>query len=255
MSEYFVKYNQVSFKDALVKEAEGLELLREQIEKHNISELRVPKIISVNERELILENINTVSPSATQMAQLGSGLAKLHQIHIGEHFGLSQNNYIGLNAQKNTLTQDWGSFFTEHRLGYQISLITKTELREKFEKKLKQKRSALIEFLNTHCRKPSLCHGDLWSGNALFSKQYCWLIDPAAYYGDREVDIAMSEMFGGFTQAFYQAYNAEYSLSEQYPYKKHLYNLYHYLNHYNLFGKAYLPNCETGFNQLTDIPH
>ena len=80
-----------------------------------------------------------------------------------------------------------------------------------------------------------------------------WLIDPSAHYADREVDLAMTEMFGGFSDHFYQHYNEIFPLSENYPTKKVIYNLYHYLNHYNLFGEAYLPGCEDGFDHIARL--
>jgi len=111
-------------------------------------------------------------------------------------------------------------------------------------------KQALINFLNDHCEHASMVHGDLWSGNVLFDRDSVWLIDPAIYYGDREVDLAMTEMFGGFTHEFYQFYNNTYPISNTYQQKKIIYNLYHYLNHFNLFGDRYLPACEQGFKTI-----
>jgi fructosamine-3-kinase len=96
-------------------------------------------------------------------------------------------------------------------------------------------------------------HGDLWSGNVLFDSNQCWLIDPAVYYGDSEVDLAMTEMFGGFSNAFYHAYFQIRSRSSTYANKRTIYNLYHYLNHYNLFGDSYLSRCREGFWSIENL--
>ncbi|MEZ5473364.1 MAG: fructosamine kinase family protein [Marinicella sp.] len=123
-------------------------------------------------------------------------------------------------------------------------------MRKRFNHILALNQDSWIAWLNQHCSRFSLLHGDLWSGNVLFDAQNVWLIDPAVYFGDSETDIAMTEMFGGFPEAFYAAYQSVKPLSSAYPKKRILYNLYHYLNHYNLFGSAYLPACERGFQKL-----
>jgi fructosamine-3-kinase len=122
--------------------------------------------------------------------------------------------------------------------------------KREFEKVLNQRKENLINYLNETTTHPSLVHGDLWSGNYLCDSEKVYLIDPAVYFGDREVDLAMSEMFGGFSPAFYQAYDTAYPRSADYPHKKKIYNLYHYLNHYNLFGQSYLGPCRELFEIL-----
>ncbi|PXF62724.1 fructosamine kinase family protein [Kangiella spongicola] len=238
----FIKINNSRYKDQLIKEAEGLELLRETIESNDIN-LRVPRVLSVDDKRLELEAIDSASPSDKQMAQLGKELAKLHSIKH-ERYGFETNNFIGLNPQLNGYSTNWGAFFYEKRLNYQVNMIDSTQVREYFQTILSEQKDVLINCLNQHCEYPSLVHGDLWSGNVMFDKQDVWLIDPAVYFADREVDLAMTEMFGGFNHHFYDAYDEALPRSREYDFKKVIYNLYHYLNHYNLFGEGYLSACQ-----------
>ncbi|GLQ30842.1 fructosamine kinase family protein [Litoribrevibacter albus] len=249
MTAYFTKGNTSGFGDALIVEARGLALLLSTIADAGIQELSVPEVHRVDRQTLMIERIHSSVASSDQVARLGRGLAKLHQIKQAD-YGLEYDNYIGLNPQKNGQFNDWGRFFVEQRLAYQVSLIKSSPLRQTFQACLDSVRDSLILYLNEHCDHPSLVHGDLWSGNVLFDDQYCWLIDPAVYYGDREVDLAMTELFGGYSSDFYQAYDAEYPRTKAYSSKKIIYNLYHYLNHYNLFGDSYLSACEQGFQWL-----
>src|SRR5690606_13368704 len=177
-----------------------------------------------------------------QMHALGEGLAQLHRYHRSR-YGFGQDNYIGLSPQINQWTDDWGTFFRDYRLNVQISRIADPRVRQEFELVLAAHGHWLAHFLNEHCTQPSLLHGDLWSGNVLFDRRKAWLIDPAVYYGDREADIAMTEFFGGFSREFYAAYDAAWPLSGAYSRKRDIYNLYHALNHYNLFGSGYLGRC------------
>ena len=247
----FIKTNNSRYKEQLIKEAEGLELLRETIESNDIN-LRVPSVLGVDEEKLELEVIDSASPSDNQMAQLGKELAKLHSIKF-ERYGFDANNFIGLNPQLNGYSTNWGEFFYEKRLSYQVSMIASSQTRKDFQSILIEQKDVLINWLNQHCEYPSLVHGDLWAGNVIFDKQDAWLIDPAVYFADREVDIAMSEMFGGFNHHFYDAYDEVLPLSQEYNTKKIIYNLYHYLNHYNLFGEGYLPACQRGMMLIKEL--
>lgn len=242
--EVFNKFNHVP-NDSLLKEAKGLETLQQLISKEGISELKIPKIVAVNSDKLSLEKINTQKASPIQYELLGKGLAKLHKASF-KSYGLSYDNYIGLNPQKNQLSQNWGAFFVDMRLMLQIELIEDEMIRKYFKKVLINNRFKLINFLNATNEQASLVHGDLWSGNVLFDKESIYLIDPAIYFADREVDIAMTELFGGFSKEFYTSYHETLPLSDYYEEKKIIYNLYHYLNHYNLFGTSYLSTCEEG---------
>ncbi|MDL0431881.1 fructosamine kinase family protein [Marinobacter sp. TBZ242] len=239
----FIKHNSTSFPDALLCEARGLELLAETLRLAGVSKLRVPDVKSVSQRELVIPRINPGPASEDAMVALGEGLARMHAIRQ-PHYGFDSDNMIGLSPQKNRLTDDWGDFFLENRLRVQVSMIRDRQVREEFEAVLAGSSAALRQFLNEHCEQSSLLHGDLWSGNVLFDNSGPWLIDPAVYYGDREADIAMTELFGGFSTAFYRAYDRVYPRTGVYNTKRSVYNLYHTLNHYNLFGASYLDACQ-----------
>ncbi|MGM0953208.1 MAG: fructosamine kinase family protein [Pseudomonadota bacterium] len=240
--EYFRKTNTTAFTDALDCEAEGLRLLRAALADTGCTAVAVPDVISVSPQELVMEQIHARPAKPELMAALGEGLARLHrQPH--EYYGLDHNNYIGLMPQKNRWADNWGAFFRDDRLGYQISRMGDAGIREEFERTLAKNSQSLEAFLNEHCDQPSLLHGDLWSGNALFDQDRAWLIDPAVYYGDREADLAMTEFFGGFSPEFYRAYDKIWPRTDLYSAKRDIYNLYHALNHYNLFGSGYLGQC------------
>lgn len=168
-------------------------------------------------------------------------------------YGWHGGNYIGLSPQPNCWAESWGEFFVQNRLRYQVSRVRASGVRNRFEGILDQCDDTLIRWLNEHCDHPSLLHGDLWSGNVLFDREGPWLIDPAIYCGDREADLAMTEMFGGFRAAFYRAYDRTFRRTSVYEQKRDIYNLYHYLNHYNLFGSSYQWGCERGFVAMQEL--
>lgn len=242
--EVFTKYNDTNFKDALIKEVDGLNLLSLHLKDNEY--LNTPKIRSVNKKELQTQLVESSLRTPEFSRALGLGLANLHKIPF-EEYGLDYDNYIGLNPQKNILSKNWGEFFYEYRLMYQISLIADIATKRRYETVLLAAKDKLVSFLNDTCSHASLVHGDLWSGNVLYSETGIYLIDPAVYFADREVDIAMSEMFGGFGEEFYKAYDGAYALSGEYQKKRVVFNLYHYLNHFNLFGSGYSFDCNKGF--------
>ncbi|MDO6422649.1 fructosamine kinase family protein [Saccharophagus degradans] len=250
-NQSFIKHNSQVNSNTLLVEASGLALLSKTLLDNSIlgSELCIPKVLAVNKNQLEIEYIQSLRPSDSHFKTLGVGLAKLHTIQQ-PHFGLEHDNYIGLNPQPNCISHNWGQFFYQYRLQFQVSLIADSYVKQRFQTLLHTHQAKLIEFLNSSCSSPSLVHGDLWSGNVLFDKQRVWLIDPAVYYADSEVDIAMTEMFGGFDAAFYQAYQTVRPFTAQYPIKKRIYNAYHYLNHYNLFGDNYLAGCKQGLGMI-----
>jgi fructosamine-3-kinase len=169
--------------------------------------------------------------------KMGQKLALMHQTPGNQRFGWNENNTIGSTPQINTWTDNWADFFAQHRIGYQLQLAQKRggSFPERTEVLL-----AVLKCLKDHYPQPSLVHGDLWSGNVGVTKDgEPVILDPATYYGDREVDIAMTELFGGFPAAFYRGYNEVFPLEEGYQQRKTLYNLYHILNHFNLFGGGY----------------
>lgn len=174
--------------------------------------------------------------------QRGKDLALLHQHCLPKkQFGWFEDNYIGNSLQKNNWQDNWVEFYSKNRLQPQLD----DALEKSNNLKLKNLGAELIaqlpKYFQDYQPKPSYLHGDLWAGNSGFlADGSAVFYDPASYIGDRETDIAMSEMFGGFSAEFYKGYELVFPLDKDYSQRKTLYNLYHYLNHYNLFGGGYL---------------
>lgn len=169
-------------------------------------------------------------------------LAKLHR-NTAPRFGWATDNWIGLAPQKNGWSDDWIGFYRDRRL---IPQLQRAQLLSEAEPILEH----LATFFENYRPAPSLLHGDLWSGNAGFTREGPVVYDPAVYYGDREADLAMTELFGGFRGAFYSAYREEWPLDSGYEVRKPLYNLYHLINHLNLFGPAYLGQVDATLRLL-----
>jgi protein-ribulosamine 3-kinase len=167
-------------------------------------------------------------------------LAGLHR-RTNDRFGWATDNWIGLSPQKNAWRDDWPAFFLEFRLGPQIK---RAGLRLPF--------STVEKLFEKYKPAPSLLHGDLWNGNVGFTADGPVIFDPAVYYGDREADLAMTELFGGFPEEFYASYSAILPLHPGYAQRKHLYNLYHLLNHLNLFGSGYRAQVDATLGLLRD---
>lgn len=250
--ETFHKHNNTKYDDTLIKEADSLNILRNALEETQNKYIKIPELISVDNDELIIEMIDIASSTKELSMNFGVGLALLHR-YYDEDYGLDSNNYIGLAKQENIKTKNWGDFFVNYRLRYQVNLIKDDVVKQRFINTLDAHATSLEDFLNNSCKKPSLVHGDLWSGNVLYGTNHIYLIDPAVYYADREVDIAMTRMFSGFDDEFYKFYDKTYPLSKEYNEKEIIYNLYHYLNHYNLFGSAYLNSCINGFSFIKSL--
>ncbi len=245
---FFVKINQADRLSMFAAEAAGL---NEIGQSHT---LRVPKPICWNQNAqyawLVLEHLDLKHHNASNAHELGTRLAAMHQVQA-QQFGWKRDNTIGSTPQINTPTSDWLSFWRTHRLGYQLELAKHNG----HHGKLQTLGEHLIEDcdqLFTHYQPtPSLLHGDLWSGNFSYDDTGQPVVfDPAAYYGDRETDIAMTELFGGFPERFYSVYQHEYPLDSGYNTRKILYNLYHILNHLNLFGGGYRHQAEQMMNCL-----
>ncbi|MDI9246317.1 fructosamine kinase family protein [Marinobacter sp. CHS3-4] len=248
----FIKRNATSFRDALIREAEGLQLLAATLRDAGETGpgcLKVPEVIRSTESELVIPQVVSAPATDRHMKALGEGLARMH-LQTKPDYGLDHDNMIGLSRQYNTRMDDWGRFYLDYRLRPQLEMIRDAHVREEFETTLQKHAAALRDFLNEHCEHPSVLHGDLWGGNALFDDEGPWLIDPAVYFGDREADIAMTELFGGFSPTFYRAYDSVYPRTRRYSLKRPIYNLYHTLNHYNLFGSSYLGSCRRNIQAL-----
>ena len=242
--KYFVKLNQASKYALFETEALALQALSES------QTIRVPQVIcdgiASARSYLVLEW--TDFGSAKRWDQMGQQLAALHRVTHAQGFGWHTENYIGETVQPNPWTQRWADFFVEHRLRHQLRLANAKGKQFSQAERLLDK---VAQVLRDHCPQPALVHGDLWSGNAGFDQTGNPLIfDPASYYGDREVDLAMTGLFGGFPEAFYRGYQAAWPLDLGYPRRKTIYNLYHVLNHFNLFGGSYAAQAEGMMRQI-----
>lgn len=197
---------------------------------------------------LVLEYLYLQSDGDSHL--LGTQLAALHRVH-NDRFGWERDNTLGLTTQHNIWSDDWTSFWREHRLGFQLDLAAHNGYSGALQKMGRCLMDALPELLANHHPAPSLLHGDLWGGNYGFLENGSpVLFDPATYYGDREADIAMTELFGGFDQNFYAAYQAAYPLEAGYARRKTLYNLHHILNHCNMVSSSYVPQAEGMMRKL-----
>ena len=238
---YFVKTNTTSvFKNGFKEEVLGLQFL----EKNNAF---IPKIISEgsfqNDIFLILEWIEKGTETNLFWGNFAQELAELHQ-QKGTQFGLDHSNYMGQLPQNNSRFDDFVTFFIENRLKPQVKLAFDSN---KIEKKHLAQFDVLYTDINSIFpeEKPAAIHGDLWSGNYICSTQEkAILIDPAVYYGHREIDIAMTQLFGGFPPLFYKRYNEIYPLEPCFNLRTNFYNLYPLLVHLNLFGNSYLKSVE-----------
>ena len=234
--ERFLKLNHEGLLEAFAAEADGLHALR-------TAGLRAPEPLSHgragDKAYLLLELLEL--DGKRDFPALGRMLAEAHR-QPAPRFGWHRDNYIGSTPQRNGWSDDWAAFWRERRLRPQLELARRNGFDLRFDG----------EILKDHRPQPSLLHGDLWSGNAGFTDEGPVVFDPAVYYGDREADLAMTELFGGFPREFYRAYEATYPLERGYETRKHLYNLYHLLNHLNLFGTGYLRQVEATLGLLRD---
>ena len=183
-------------------------------------------------------------------AQLGEQLAALHRC-TSSSFGFAQDNFIGTTPQPNAWADDWITFWREQRLGFQLQLAGQNGYGGKLQTLGEKLLDALPAFFADYIPQPALLHGDLWSSNhAFLSDGTPVIFDSAPYYGDRECDLAMTELFGGYPADFYAAYRAAYPLGAGYAMRRDLYNLYHILNHANLFGGGYAGQAEGMMQRL-----
>jgi fructosamine-3-kinase len=232
---YFIKLNIASQVAMFAAEARGLQELRDS---HT---LRVPEPVCWGEdgqsAYLVMESLELGGRG--DPAQLGTGLAALHRV-TRERFGWVLDNTIGSTPQINTPTEDWIEFWREHRLRFQLELAARSGHGGRLQSRGERLLDGLPLLFAGHTPQASLLHGDLWSGNFAYTRTGEPVIfDPAVYFGDREADLAMTELFGGFGREFYAAYREAYPLDAGYAVRKTLYNLYHILNHLNLFGGGY----------------
>jgi len=211
--------------------------------------IRIPRVLAVSADALVLELIEAAPRRRGFFEDFGRRFAALHR-HHGKACGFPQDNFIGSNPQPNrpldgsweSAPEDdgsgWPRFYLERRLRYQVDLAGRrggelTTLLDRAE-------TAILELLGSAIEPPAILHGDLWGGNYIVDERgEACLIDPAVYYGHREADLAMTRLFGGFDAAFYAAYEELYPLADSHRERLPLYQLYHVLNHFNLFGGGY----------------
>jgi fructosamine-3-kinase len=246
---YFVKTNAFPMQPQFAAEAEGL------LRLSATGRVRVPAVIcrgaAPGAAFLVLEYLALAPATVAGQARLGHAVAALHGADLGEtRFGLDHDNFIGSTTQTNARCDDWTVFFRERRLRFQLDLAARRGYGRELEagRRLAENLDGLFAGYRP---RPSLLHGDLWSGNAGELHDGTPVIfDPAVYFGDRESDLAMTELFGGFAPAFYAAYDDAWPRHSGYTARRTLYQLYHVLNHLNLFGAGYLAQAQRMIAEL-----
>ena len=245
-SFFLLKIAEPLFSKTVTSEYVGLKFLRDS------KCVRTPEIFDFYAGDieiptyLLVEWIERGSSTSAGQKILGEQLAALHdassEIFKISQFGFEENNYIGNNPQYNTWHPDWPAFFVQQRLKPQIQIgLQKGFIDNQFHNQLNRLCEKIPKLLGEQHFVPCLLHGDLWGGNVLFdSENRPVLIDPAVYFGVPEAELAFTEMFGGFTRDFYKAYDSVLPIPHGYKERKKLYNLYHVLNHLNLFGQMYM---------------
>jgi fructosamine-3-kinase len=250
-ARWFVKTNTAARLDMFAAERDALDALAQA------KAVRVPRPITLGCAEdrafLVLESLDLQSPNAAADARLGAALARQHRCSA-EHFGWHRDNTIGATPQANGWLHDWPSFWRERRLLPQLDLAARNgrpDLADAAAPLIDNLESFFIDYRPL----PSLLHGDLWGGNrARLADGTPVIFDPATYYGDRETDIAMTELFGRFDSGFYDSYDRAWPLDRGYAARRDLYNLYHLLNHFNLFGGGYAASAARLIGTLRASP-
>jgi protein-ribulosamine 3-kinase len=229
-------------------EVDGLERLA------RAAAIRVPRVLgrgaSAAEAWLDLEWLDLCAPDAAGDARMGAALARLHRV-TGARYGLERDNAIGAAPQPNAPADDWAAFWRDRRLGFQLDLARENGHGGRWLERGRRLLERVPAFFEAYRPLPSLLHGDLWAGNrGMLADGTPVVFDPAVYYGDREADLAMTRLFGGFGQHFYEGYAAEWPLDAGAGARVDLYNLYHALNHLNLFGGGYRAMAEGMIDRL-----
>ncbi len=238
-NSYFLKVNNSTIpKDFFTTEAKSLELLKKE------SFVRTPSVISVSSTYLLMEFIQEGTKSDEFWRDLAIKLSSIHKVK-NPSFGASEDNYIGALLQKNNRKEKWVDFFTLQRMIPQTKLAYDNHLiNDVLKRKLENFCNRIPELFSNE--QPSLVHGDLWSGNVMTnSDSNSVFIDPSCHYSQREVDIAMTKLFGGFSELFYRHYNEVFPLEKGWETRVDYFNLYPLLVHVNLFGKGYVSQVKT----------
>lgn len=245
---FFVKLGDLSATDRLCTEGLGLKAIADS------RTIGVPRPIAwgnvADVAYVVMEWLEFERPTPESPYWLGEQLAAMHRVTLPQ-YGWEHNNTIGMSTQLNGWYDDWLQFYRERRLEFQLRLARQQGYAG--VKELPQLLNHLDHFFRGYQPEASLLHGDLWSGNYGYGQQgQPFIFDPALYYGDRETDLAMTELFGGFPAAFYESYDAHYPLDAGYVQRRPLYQLYHLLNHLNIFGTSYAPQVERALRQCLD---
>ena len=233
---FFVKINSIKLSNMFQVEYESLL----ELSQNELMQIPTPICFgsSQDKAYLVLEYIPMSARGDSRL--MGKALAKMHRITASQ-YGWSNNNFIGSTTQSNQTHSDWLSFWRDERMIPQFEMLYNKGYQSYLSPSADKFLLHLDSLLDNHNPPASLLHGDLWSGNYAYNETGQPVIfDPALYYGDRETDLAMTELFGGFDEKFYAAYNEVWPLDKGYKRRKTLYNLYHILNHANLFGTSYL---------------
>ena len=236
-AKYFAKLNEAASAPMFAAEADGLLALSET------AATRVPRVVAQGSDDehawLVLEWLELGALDSRSGAALGHALAALHRTPR-DRFGWTRDNFIGASPQVNGWSDDWHSFWRDRRLHAQLRLAAHNRLPSKLIDRGERLAADCGAFFRTYKPIPSLLHGDLWGGNVSATREGPVLFDPAVYVGDREADLAMTELFGGFPKEMAAAYRADFPLDDGYTVRRELYNLYHVLNHANLFAGGYV---------------
>lgn len=233
----FIKTGPASAVSMFEAEAEGLRELAAA------GEIRVPDVIDFGvedgEAFIAIERLSFERATAASQSLFGEQLAALHR-HTSDRHGWRRDNTIGPTPQQNTWSDSWIEFFREHRLRFQLELAASNGYGGELQSLGEDLDGRLAQLFEGYEPQASLCHGDLWGGNWGVADGVPVIFDPAVYYGDRESDIAMTLLFGGFGREFYRAYERAWPMAPGHERRLKLYQLYHVLNHLNLFGTGYL---------------
>ncbi len=245
---YFIKTNNLSQLGMFQSEAVGLKEISDS------NSIKTPTVIDVNYFDgvsfIILENLELRKQGS--MESFATSLAKMHN-KINSDYGFIENNFIGLTTQINSKKSNWNEFYLNHRISVQINFLNKKFNLKKLKNNFKILQQNFEKLFTGYKPKASLLHGDLWQGNYAFVEDGQPVIyDPACYYGDHEIDLAMLELFGNPGKQFFETYHQHFPIHQGYEKRKTLYNLYHILNHANLFGGGYLSQAETMMEQIID---
>lgn len=236
--DFFLKWNARAPAELFLKEASGLNEMRSAGSSLIIPEVIWSKEVDDSPGLLLMEYLQPASNASGMDERLGRGIAQLHRKTAPE-FGFHHSNYCGTTIQDNTWTSNWPEFYAERRIWALVQQIKSVRGMLSAEQEIYETLVVKMPALLAHETVPSLIHGDLWSGNYMNTVNGSALIDPACYYADREMELGMMQLFGGFSSRVWEAYHEEFPLPEGWQQRNRLYQLYHVLNHCLLFGVSY----------------